>query len=243
MGSTSAAQPGRTGDVEEPGERARSLRNAAYLTIALGAAHAVLFLISYWLLSQVPGPQASNAQIMAFYSGSDRRRPILAGLYLMPFAGIAFIWFIVALRMWIGAHMRRENVLLSNVQLFSGVLYVALFFSTAAATAALPASVEFAGVPVSVVGARVFPQFGSALLYVFAMRMAAMFVFTTSSIARSAGALPRWFTYLGFVVGLFLLLSATFSLFLVLVFPLWLLTLCALLLRRARAIPADRLVF
>ena len=71
------------------------------------------------------------------------------------------------------------------------------------------------------------------------MRMAAMFVFTTSSIARSAGVLPRWFIYLGYLVGLFLLLSATFSPLLVLIFPVWLLTLCALLLWRARALPAE----
>jgi hypothetical protein len=71
------------------------------------------------------------------------------------------------------------------------------------------------------------------------MRMAAMFVFTTSNIARSAGVLPRWFVYLGYIVGLFLLLSATFSTFLALVFPVWLLTLCVLMFLRARKIPAD----
>jgi len=157
----------------------------------------------------------------------------------MPFAGIAFIWFIVALRMWIGGHLRRENALVSNVQLVSGILYVALFFATAAAASALPASVEFSDVPVSPALARVFPLFGSALLFVFAMRMAAMFVITTSTIALRAGALPRWFVNLGYAVGLFLFLSATFSPLLVLSFPRWLLTLCALLLHRARAIPAD----
>src|SRR5262249_35258617 len=155
------------------------------------------------------------------------------------FAGIAFIWFVVALRMWVGGYVRRENILLSNIQLVSGVVYVALFFATAAASSAAAASVEFSSTPVSPALVREFPQFGSALLFVFAMRMAAMFVFTTSTIARSAGVLPRWFTYLGFVVGLFLLLSPTFSQFLVLIFPLWLLTLCALMLSRARMMPAD----
>jgi hypothetical protein len=83
------------------------------------------------------------------------------------------------------------------------------------------------------------PKFSSTLLLVFAMRMAAMFVFTTSNIGRAANILPRWFTYAGFAVGLFLLLSATLSALLVLIFPVWILALCVLLLLRARQIPAD----
>jgi hypothetical protein len=69
--------------------------------------------------------------------------------------------------------------------------------------------------------------------------MAAMFVFTTSRIGRTTDVLPPWFTRVGLVVGLFLLLSATFSRALVLVFPLWLLALCALLLVRVRRFPED----
>lgn len=228
-----------TGDTEQPGERQRSLRRAARLTCAVGAAHAVLFLLSYWLLSNAPGSSATDDQIVAFYRAGNQRHVILAGLYLMPFAGIAFIWFIVSLRMWIAAQLPRENALLSNIQLVSGIIYVAIFFATAAAVSALPASVEFSTVPISPIMARLFPQFGSALLFVFAMRMAAMFVFTTSSIARSAGVLPRWFVYLGYLVGLFLLLSATFNPLLVLIFPAWLLALCALLLLRAGALSAE----
>lgn len=240
MSATSAPPTRRNGNFDEPGEHPRPLRHNAYLTCAVGAAHAALFLLSYWLLSSAPGPRDSDSQIVAFYSNGDQRHLLLAGLYLMPFAGIAFIWFIVSLRMWIGAYLPRENTLLSNIQLVSGILYVALFFATAAAASALPASVEFSDAQVSPATARVFPQFGSALLFVFAMRMAAMFVFTTSSIARSASVLPRWFIYLGYLAGLFLLLSATFSPLLVLIFPVWLLTLCALLLWRARAIPVER---
>jgi len=46
----------------------------------------------------------------------------------------------------------------------------------------------------------------------------------------------------GYGVGLFLLLSATFSRVLVLVFPIWVLVLCALLFLRARRIPGDLVV-
>jgi hypothetical protein len=217
----------------------RSLRRAAYLTAAVGLAFGVLFILSYWLGSSVPGAQATDEEIASFYSDRGERRLTLVALYLMPFAGIACVWFIVALRMWISGSVRRENVLLSNIQLVSGILFLGLFFAAASAYASMAASVEFADAETDPDLARQLPLYGSALLFIFAMRMAAMFIFTTSSIARSAGILPRWFTYAGYAVGLFLLLSATFNRLLVLAFPVWVLVLCAFLWSRARRIPDD----
>jgi hypothetical protein len=212
------------------------------MTACFGIAHAVLFLLAFWLMSDVPGAKASNEEIAEFYGSDDKRRVILVGLYIMPFAGIAFVWFIVALRMWISFSVRRENALLSNIQLVSGIIFVALFFAAAAASSVLAASVEFADSTIDPVVAREFPQYGNSLLFVFGMRMAAMFVFTTSNMGRASGFLPRWFAYLGFAVGLFLLLSATFSVWLVLVFPVWVLMLSGFLLYRARQIPAEILL-
>jgi hypothetical protein len=82
----------------------RSPRQAAYLTAGLGIVHAVLLLVSFWILRNMPGPGASEATLNAFYGGADRRRVLAVGLYLLPFAAIAFVWFIVALRMWVGSH-------------------------------------------------------------------------------------------------------------------------------------------
>lgn len=226
----------------EQHERAHSLRRAAYLTAGLGVAHALLFLIAYLLINSVPSPSAPDAEISEFYGSEDKRRLIVAGLYVMPFAGIALLWFIVALRTWISGAIRRENVLLSNVQLVSGIVFIAMFFAAAGATSVMAASVEFSGVAVDPELARQFPQYGSTLFFVFALRMAAVFVFTTSTIGRTAGILPRWFTLLGYAVGLFLLLSASFYQWFVLVFPLWVLTLCTVLFLRARKIPAGAVI-
>jgi hypothetical protein len=216
-----------------------SARRAATLTAAVGIAHAVLFLLAFWLLESTPAGRATDAEITEFYATDARRRLTIVGLYIMPFAGIAFVWFSVLLRMWISHSTRRENILLSNIQLVSGILYVALFSAAAATSSATAAGVEFAGASVEPSVARQLPLYGSTLLLVFAMRMAAMFVMTTSNIGRISGVLPGWFSVLGFAVGLFLLLSATLSAALVLAFPTWLLILCVLLLRRALRIPAD----
>jgi hypothetical protein len=110
--------------------------------------------------------------------------------------------------------------------------------------------VEFSNAPVDPAVARQLPLYGNALLLVFAMRMAAVFVLTTSNIgrtripdptapARTRTLLPRWFTLVGYAVGLALLLSATFSRALVLVFPVWVTVLCVLLITRALRIPAG----
>ena len=157
----------------------------------------------------------------------------------MPFAAIAFMWFIVALRMWEAFSVRRESLLLSNLQLVSAILYVALLSAGAAAQGVVAASVEFADGSIDPVAARQFPLYGNTIFYVFAIRMAAVFVFTTSNIGRSARVLPVWFGYVGLVVGLFMLLSISLTPALLLVFPVWLLALSGILLVKARNIPRD----
>lgn len=211
---------------ETSGEGGQSLRRAARLTALAGAIHAVLFLASFWLVTRTPGATSSNEELVAFYSGAADRRPILIGLYLIPFAGIAFLWFADALREWTRGYGRRENALFANMQLFAGILYVGIFFIIAAAYAVTAATVEFASDPVDPNLARLFPEFGRTLFYFFALRMAAVFAFTTSNIHMKAGILPKWVGQLGLVVGIVLLLTPSFNDGLSLVFPAWVLVFC-----------------
>lgn len=214
----------------------RSVRDAGRRTAWLGIAHALLVLVSVWLIQGVPRGDDLVA-LHAFYESPERRRAVLVGMYLMPFAGIAFVWFVVALRMWISFTHRRIDALLSNVQLVSGIVFIALFFAAVATSASMVAAVDISGIATDYGLARYLPAYGDTLMFVFAIKMAAMFMFTTTSIARGSDVLPRWFILLGYLLGLVLLLSPIFSSVLTLVFPVWLLVLSALLLRRARAIP------
>jgi hypothetical protein len=242
-GAAPAGPGGPTAAIDTPAptpaaDGGRSVRQAGMITAALGLAHAVLVLLAWVLISTVPEIRDPDT-VQAAYSDTDKRRLILVGLYLMPFAVITFIWFEVALRMWISGTHRRANVLLSNVQLVSGIVFVTLFAASTATTGVTAAAIEWAGAPMDPGVAVLLPAYGDTLMFVFAIRMAAMFMFTTTSIARSADVLPRWFVVLGYVLGTVLLLSATFSTLLSLVFPLWLMVLSLLLFRRARAIPPD----
>jgi hypothetical protein len=69
--------------------------------------------------------------------------------------------------------------------------------------------------------------------------MAAVFVFTTSNIGRTAQVLPVWFAYIGIAVGVFMLVSISLTPALLLVLPVWLLALSAIMLVKARSIPRD----
>jgi hypothetical protein len=233
------ASSGAPSPQENTEQRGRRVRTAATITAAVGAVHAILFLVSWWLLSGAPKPDATSDEIVDFYSSASSRRVMLVGLYLLPFAGIAFVWFLVALRMWIEASSERRSILQSNLQLVAGILYIALFFVAGASSSVLAASIEFADGEVDPVAAREFPVFGNTVFFVFAFRMAAMFVFTTSSIGRRSGVLPRWFSWCGYAVATFLLLSASLEWWFVVVFPIWLLVLSALLLRAARWIDPE----
>jgi hypothetical protein len=141
--------------------------------------------------------------------------------------------------MWVSGSARRQNILLSNVQLVSGIIFTTLLFGAGASFSVMAASVELTDAPIDPLLARQFPQYGSSMLLVFAMRMAAMFVLTTSNIGRGAGILPRWFTILGFLVAAGLLLTASLNSWLIVVFPGWILIFCVILFRRARRISGD----
>lgn len=201
-----------------------------------GAAFAVLFLASMFAFSRTPGPRASDAAIAAFYAGDDRRPLVLAGLYLLPLATVAFLWFVAILRDWESNSARRRSRVLANVQLLSAIGFITLSLASAAASTAAAFTVELAGVSFEPVIARQFPLYGAALLYVFAMRMAAIFVTSTIGIVRVTGIFPIWFVAASYVVAAVLFLAATLNVWLVLVFPVWVLLLCAIIAARAHAI-------
>ncbi len=226
-------------------EQIEKLRRAALFTTLSGAAYAVLFLVSYWLMLGVPKPGSTDAELQAFYSSSESQVVNLVALYLLPFAGIAFIWFIVSVRLWISARtVQPINELFSNVQLVSGIVFLSLLFASAAAISI--GAVTYSGTEDarSMDVAREFPLFGGSLFFVFATRMGAMFVFTTTKICSSSNITPKWFQWVGIVVGIVMLLTSSFNRSMIVVFPLWVLVLCILVqihVRRTyQTLMADR---
>ncbi|MEU2243789.1 hypothetical protein ABZ572_30745 [Streptomyces sp. NPDC018338] len=145
---------------------------------------------------------------------AGQRGAVRTALELIPFAGIAFLWFMGALREQVG---EREDKFVSTVFLGSGLVFVATLFGAAAAAW----SVLDEGGQGSSFGRDV----AYALLTTYAMRMAAVFVITTSTIGHRFGVLPRPLTVVGYLAGLTLLVVGANVPWSELVFPAWVLVL------------------
>lgn len=232
MRSTAKANDDRSPD--EGGDSAATLRRAAKITAIMGIVHGILLILAFVLVSQYgPGTDVGSTQYTDFYSSDHRQRMVLiAGIYLIPFAGIAFLWFSMGLRVWLQGRLSRIDELFLNIGFASGIIYVALLFCAGAALSLV--AMEESDGSTSLLSAS-FVRYGSSLFLIFALRMAAMVVFSTSRLAKDRGVFPSWFVYAGFPVGLVLLLTATVTPVLVVVFPVWLGTLAILLLQRVKS--------
>jgi hypothetical protein len=77
---------------------------------------------------------ADPATVGAWLTYSQRRGTIAVALNLVPFAGIAFLWFIGVVRDRIG---QLEDRFFASVFLGSGLLFVAMLFAAAAVAGGL----------------------------------------------------------------------------------------------------------
>jgi hypothetical protein len=162
--------------------------------------------------------------LQALQSDSQRRALIRLSLNLIPFAGIAFLWFIGVIREQISAI---EDRLFSTVFLGSGLLFLAMMFAGAVTATSLitmlPGNVN---TDVWAFG-RSSTQ---ALISVYAMRMAAVFTLSVSTLGLRTAAIPRWVAVVGYAVALTLFVGSGQSQWSQLVFPAWVLMLSLVIL-------------
>jgi hypothetical protein len=150
---------------------------------------------------------------------SQSAKSIRLALGLVPFAGIAFLWFMGVLRDRMGA---REDRFLATVFLGSGVLFLAITFGASAVTGGLLMAYEASPQKVMDSGTYTFARtLGYELVNVYALRIAGVFMFSTCTLAIRVGMFPRWMALLGYALALFLLLSIGHFGWAPLVFPLW----------------------
>jgi hypothetical protein len=179
-----------------------------------------LLLTATLVLVRLAAP-AGPGDAAAVLADPGRRRLVILALNLVPFAGIAFLWFIGVVRDRIGQH---EDRFFATVFLGSGLLFVAMLFVASAVTAGFLADAAARpGAPqeVSGVGRRV----GAVVLHVYAMRMAAVFMISTATIALRTGFIPRWLGFSGYAIALVLLLAIDVTPWVELLFPIWILLL------------------
>ena len=205
-----------------------------------GILFSVLLLASLVLVRvSVPAdPQEAGAWL------SDSWKTVNLALNLVPFAGIAFLWFIGVVRDRIGEH---EDRLFATVFLGSGLLFLAMLFTSAAVTGGIISM--YGTTPAMLIESGMY-AFGRTLTYelmtVYTMKMAGVFMITTCTLSLRTGIFPRWMAFLGVVLALFLLLSIGFFDWAPVVFPLWILLISVYILlanlRRSKSesIPAAQ---
>jgi hypothetical protein len=170
----------------------------------------------------------SQADPGAWLSDPSRRTAVRFAVQLAPFAGIAFLWFIGVLRNRIGT---LEDQFFATVFLGSGLLFVASLFASAAFSGALVEAVASGRIQMISGDSYYFVRLlGSAFLNVFAIKMAGVFIISTSTIILRTAILPRWISLAGYACAIVLLLVITNWPWIALLFPAWMLILSGYIL-------------
>jgi hypothetical protein len=194
---------------------ATALRAPRAAAIA-GIVFSVLLIASFGLLRMsVPTDPLEAGEWLRTRAGTVAR-----ALILIPFAGIAFLWFIGVLRDRLA---EREDRFFATVFLGSGLLFLAMLFTSSAVVGGI--IISFKAAP-DLPGSPTF-QLARAITFeimeVYAIRMAGVFMIATSTLALRTGFFARRLAYLGYALALLMLLSGRGMAGLVMVFPLWVL--------------------
>lgn len=180
-----------------------------------GILFAILFGTSYSLiLRSMPAFSADTGAWLVSHSG-----PVSLAIGLVPFAGIAFLWFMAVVRDRIG-HL--EDQFFSTLFFGSGLLYLAMIFT---------ASALFGGLlhignrhPELLVDTGLYATIRAVsyqIVHEYAIRMAGMFMLVLGTIWFRTAIMPRWLVMVTYLFALILIFSISFSEWITMVFPAW----------------------
>ncbi|HKD08502.1 MAG TPA: hypothetical protein VKB79_21555 [Bryobacteraceae bacterium] len=164
--------------------------------------------------------RANSGQAGHVLADPAHRQALKIAFQLVPIAAIAFLWCMGVLRNRFGTY---EDQFFATVFLGSGLGFVAsLFCATAIAGALLQDPGLANGAPTNPEVYAFARRTAWAFMNIFAIKMAATFMFSTCTIALRTGILPRWLIFSGFGCGIVLLVvySSTWP-GAALVFPAW----------------------
>jgi len=180
-----------------------------------GIAFSLLLLLILWQRTSIPADPLEPGAWLA-----TDTRAVTVALNLVPFAGVAFLWFIGVLRDRLG---QLEDRFFATVFFGSALLFLAMLFAAAAVIGAI-VLVATISAPHELTNSTTF-RFARATSYiianVYAIKMAAVFMISTSTVVIRTGIAPRWIAFLGFALALILLVGSFFISWSFAVLPLW----------------------
>ena len=212
----------------QPADRLRRLSTPRAAAVA-GVLFSVLFGIALVLI-RLALPEGAEPGSQWLREDSTNLK---VSATIMPFAGIAFLWFMAVVRDGLG---RYEDKFFSTVFVGSGLLFLAMMFVASGVGAGLERSDAAAHPDVAAFGQMVL----LAVSKTYALRMAAVFMISLATIWLKTGLMPRWLVGVTYLVAVGLLLASDISMWLTLAFPIWVLVVSVLLLVRAGLIDLDR---
>ena len=193
----------------------------ARLSSLTGILFAVLFVVALVLVHTTPTLSASDADITAFYNSSSTAL-VTVGIYLIPLAGIAFLWHAHTTRLLIKSRTPSPSAIPDGLQLVSGILFVVLLFAGTASAGSVALLKDLTSAPLpSADFARGMLTIGYGMVFVYALRGAGMYALTTTNLLRQAGIMPQWLAVVSYLVAAFLLLSTLMHPAAMLLFPTW----------------------
>jgi hypothetical protein len=234
------AQPDRPGAGSGSGtealaaidEAGRQMR-APWAAGLAGLLFAILFTSALVLLRSGPLTGATDAQLAVIFATGGHMPIVIGGLYLAPFSGIMFLWFIAVVRDQIG---EREDRFFATVFFGSGLLFVGLVFVATAVASSVVVGYQFLDQPppsADMVGTM--RALSYTVLFAFSTRAAAVFLISMGTIGLRSRTFPNWFAWTGYLLGLVLLVVVTLWDWIILVLPAWVAIVSLFIMRRERS--------
>ncbi|MFO7663820.1 MAG: hypothetical protein R6X18_14675 [Chloroflexota bacterium] len=217
------------------------LRRRSLTTPRAAAVAGILFAILYGtglvlIRLAIPADSAVDSGVWL----ETNARSVDLALNLVPYAGIAFLWFIGVIRDRLGD---AEDRFFATVFLGSGLLFLALTFVGAALAGGLLSS--YTAQPRAIMESGVF-TYGREVMFhiinVYAVRMAGVFMISLGTIWLRTGLMHRGWAFVTYGLALVLLVSIGYSLWVSLVFPGWVLAVSVYYLLRNRGVQTQEAV-
>jgi hypothetical protein len=177
------------------GTRLRSVE----ATAVAGVLYSVFTIAAIVALSRFPSLALSDEALTAWFDDTEHQATLILGLNLAALSSVSFLWFVAVVRRRLGD---REDRFFATVFRGSAIVYVSIWL-TGAAVVAAPAvamTIHDDGA-ISKEVATLDAGLGAALLLMVAPRIQSVFLFSTSTLILRTGTLPKWVSYLGYLLG------------------------------------------
>lgn len=180
-----------------------------------GILFSILFILSIGLmLFSVP----ADPTVQNVWTDAGSRRFQL-GLQMMPFAGIAFLWFVGVLRDRMGDF---EDRFFATVTLGSGFLFLAMSFTSMAIGGGMFDSEMWMGSHGLSTDVFLLNRLTiSHLFNTYGLKMAGVFMFSIGTLWLRTGVMPRILTFLTYFLAFVMLVSVSLSVWMMMIFPAW----------------------